>query len=58
VPGWSAEKSTGSLLANNKQPMAAADLDLTKYETVDELMELGSDRLKLALLERNLKCGG
>nr|CAD2197678.1 unnamed protein product [Meloidogyne enterolobii] len=58
VPGWSAEKSTGSLLANNKQPMAAADLDLTKYETVDELMELGSDRLKMALLERNLKCGG
>jgi len=56
VPGWSAEKSTGSLLA--KQPMAAADLDLTKYETVDELMELGSDRLKMALLERNLKCGG
>ncbi|KAL7075341.1 hypothetical protein ACQ4LE_005357, partial [Meloidogyne hapla] len=56
VLGWSTEKGTGSLLA--KQPMAAADLDLSKYENVDELMALGSDHLKLALIERNLKCGG
>uniref|UniRef100_A0A7E4V540 Matrin-type domain-containing protein n=1 Tax=Panagrellus redivivus TaxID=6233 RepID=A0A7E4V540_PANRE len=49
APGWEPEKST------TVNPEA---LDLSMYNSVEDLEALGLDRLKKALLALNLKCGG
>lgn len=51
VPGW--PKETGSVLSN-----VGAPLDLSAFNSVDELASLGLDRLKSALIAQGLKCGG
>jgi splicing factor 3A subunit 3 len=50
APGWDKEK----------KPVADSSdaIDLSKYNTIEELEALGLDRLKHALLALNLKCGG
>ncbi|CAG0917672.1 unnamed protein product [Notodromas monacha] len=52
-PGWSKE---------NKEPQASANdgehLDLSPFNTWEELASLGLDRLKSALVALGLKCGG
>lgn len=55
LPGWSEEKSSGALA---KFMPSAGDLDISDYNTAEELVALGADRLKAALMERGLKCGG
>lgn len=55
MPGWSSEKSSGAL---TKFAPQSAEIDLSKYENVEELEALGADRLKAALLTLGLKCGG
>ncbi|KAB0802975.1 hypothetical protein PPYR_05161 [Photinus pyralis] len=51
VPGW--PKETGSALAN-----VGAHLELSAFNSWEELASLGLDRLKSALLALGLKCGG
>lgn len=51
VPGW--PKETGSVLSNTGAP-----LDLTAFNSWEELSSLGLDRLKSALIAIGLKCGG
>jgi len=41
-----------------KEPTKPASLDLNQYKSVQELVELGLDRLKSALLALKVKCGG
>lgn len=36
----------------------AAELDLSEYNNIEELVALGGDRLKAALIAHGLKCGG
>lgn len=36
----------------------AVALNLSQYNTIEELEALGMDRLKSALMALNLKCGG
>ncbi|CAL4091072.1 unnamed protein product [Meganyctiphanes norvegica] len=50
-PGW--PKETGGALA-----AMGAHLDLSAFSSPEELMSLGLDRLKSALLALSLKCGG
>ena len=51
VEGWSFHRNIGG----GKEPQS---LRLGMYNSVDELMALGLNRLKDALLAMNLKCGG
>lgn len=51
VPGW--PKETSSVLSNTGAP-----LDLSAFNTPEELASLGLDRLKSALVALGLKCGG
>lgn len=50
-PGW--PKETGGALA-----AMGAHLDLSAFSSSEELMSLGLDRLKSALMALGLKCGG
>ena len=50
-PGW--PKETGGALTS-----MGAHLDLSPFSSPEELMSLGLDRLKSALLALGLKCGG
>ncbi|VDO96920.1 unnamed protein product [Soboliphyme baturini] len=50
-PGWPKESSSA-------MSHTGAYLDLTPFTSADELMSLGLDRLKSALLFLGLKCGG
>ncbi|KAK4336625.1 hypothetical protein RND71_043737 [Anisodus tanguticus] len=50
-PGW--PKETSSVLKQT-----GARLDLSTFSSWEELASLGLDRLKLALIAVNLKCGG
>ncbi|KAB7505813.1 Splicing factor 3A subunit 3 [Armadillidium nasatum] len=50
-PGW--PKETGGALTS-----MGAHLDLSAFSSQEELMSLGLDRLKSALMALNLKCGG
>lgn len=50
-PGWPKEK--GSALVHS-----GASLDLSVFSSWEELMSLGLDRLKSALMALRLKCGG
>ncbi|KAI1731936.1 pre-mRNA-splicing factor SF3A3, of SF3a complex, prp9 domain-containing protein [Ditylenchus destructor] len=52
VPGWTKEKGAKAL-SNTAVP-----LDLSVFNSVEELEALGLDRLKSALMAANLKCGG
>ncbi|CAL4900155.1 unnamed protein product [Urochloa decumbens] len=47
VPGW-----------GNKSTVEESEIDLDYYSTVDELVELGPEKLKQALAARGLKSGG
>lgn len=48
APGW-----------ESKKPEASAEaLDLSNYNSIEELEALGLERLKQALLALNMKCGG
>lgn len=51
-PGW--RKDTGSAMAKH----SGAHLDLSAFSSTEELMSLGLDRLKSALMALGLKCGG
>lgn len=51
-PGW--RKDTGSAMAKH----SGAHLDLSAFSSPEELMSLGLDRLKSALMALGLKCGG
>lgn len=51
LPGW--PKETSSVLKQK-----GAKLDLSSFSSWEELASLGLDRLKLALIALNLKCGG
>lgn len=51
VPGW--PKETSSALSNTGAP-----LDLSAFNSAEELASLGLDRLKSALVAQGLKCGG
>ncbi|KAI6243703.1 Splicing factor 3A subunit 3 family protein [Aphelenchoides fujianensis] len=53
MPGWAKDKPA-SATANG--PIAA--VDVSEYETVEQLEALGADRLKAALIAAGLKCGG
>uniref|UniRef100_A0A914H1A5 Matrin-type domain-containing protein n=1 Tax=Globodera rostochiensis TaxID=31243 RepID=A0A914H1A5_GLORO len=55
VIGWSNEKSSGAL---TKFAPSSAEVDLSNFNSSEELEELGADRLKAALLALGLKCGG
>lgn len=44
--------------ANSKEPIKIEPLDLQKYKNVEELEQLGLDRLKGALMSIGVKCGG
>lgn len=48
------QKDTGSAMAKH----SGAQLDLTAFSSPEELMSLGLDRLKSALMALGLKCGG
>ena len=56
VPGWTETAGAGGALT--KFTPSAADIDLSEYNSVEELVKLGADRLKAALMARGLKCGG
>lgn len=51
-PGW--RKDAGSAMAKH----SGAHLDLSAFSSPEELMSLGLDRLKSALMALGLKCGG
>lgn len=48
------QKDTGSAMAKH----SGAHLDLSAFSSPEELMSLGLDRLKSALMALGLKCGG
>lgn len=52
VPGWTKEKSA-KMLSNPAVP-----LNLSQYNSIEDIEALGMDRLKSALMALNLKCGG
>ncbi|EGT41794.1 hypothetical protein CAEBREN_20182, partial [Caenorhabditis brenneri] len=52
LPGWEAEK------AKNGPQTAASAVDLSPYNSAEELEGLGLERLKGALMALGLKCGG
>lgn len=59
APSISATNPTPPAMAKEaKEPVKPEPLDLSKYNSVQELEELGLDRLKGALLAINVKCGG
>ncbi|KAL3095388.1 hypothetical protein niasHS_007487 [Heterodera schachtii] len=53
--GWSNEKPSGAM---TKFAQPSAEIDLSNFNSLEELEELGADRLKAALIELGLKCGG
>lgn len=55
LPGWTGEKAGGAL---TKFTPATADLDLSAFKSIEDLIAIGGDRLKAALIARGLKCGG
>jgi len=53
------EENTTTLLAASTETATAIDnFDLNKCSSVQELLKLGSDRLKSILLSMGIKCGG
>nr|CAG4647766.1 EOG090X03G1 [Moina brachiata] len=52
-PGWPKETASTSALASSGAP-----LDLSAFNSWEELASLGLDRLKSALMALGLKCGG
>ena len=44
--------------SKDKSPLVVEALDLDQYSSVQELEELGLDRLKGALMAIQIKCGG
>ncbi len=52
LPGWTKEKPT------RPATIAAVSLDLSNYNSVEELEALGLERLKSALMALSMKCGG
>ncbi|XP_003383664.1 PREDICTED: splicing factor 3A subunit 3-like [Amphimedon queenslandica] len=52
-PGWKKDSGTSALAKHS-----GASLDLTAFNSHEELMSLGLDRLKSALMAQGLKCGG
>lgn len=55
VPGWEGYLAHAPWASTNgKEP----SIDLSKFESTDELELLGPERLKAALAEMGLKCGG
>lgn len=62
LPGWSLDKTAGAQVSTDLfiykfifQPTA---IDLSPYNSAQELEALGLERLKGALMALNLKCGG
>lgn len=52
-PGWRKDTSKGAMVKHT-----GAHLDLAAFNSPEELMSLGLDRLKSALMALGLKCGG
>lgn len=52
-PGWRKDISTSAMAKHS-----GAHLDLSAFSSPEELMSLGLDRLKSALMALGLKCGG
>lgn len=51
LPGWTREN-------RSKETSQAEPIDLSNYNSAEELESIGMDRLKSALLSLNMKCGG
>ncbi|KAL3817104.1 hypothetical protein ACHAXA_009935 [Cyclostephanos tholiformis] len=66
LPGQISDAATGRISANeaidvkltNKPTVSSDTFDLNKYSSVDELKDLGSERLKSIMLLMGVKCGG
>jgi len=54
----SCSKTSKTKIPENKKITEPCHLDLAPFNSVEDLRELGLDRLKAALMDRGLKCGG